>query len=525
MFGLLLWVDWRLAEKGMPPMSAWWRWAVERFWQSAKDIFKGRVGRRGGKSSTLVRVAVTEALFRKRDLPPGEVGVWPYLSHSKNEAAQRLNQIEGTLRALGFSGDGKRDALEHHQWCRYTKDSVERIQILDTQGHTIEFWVVAATVAAASGFTAIGGSCDEVAKWRDEKSNKNPATEILRAVKPTIGTQPGAHIYIFSSPWGEDDAHSNAIAEGDTDLEHCAVLGAAFAPEDAAARRKLAALDRDGPAILEMIADVHADSRDIPSWVASPAMPIERGRLLEPDLYVWLREYGGRPMSRAGTRYFDGAVLDRAAKLRPPTPPPGAKVETCAAIDTGSTRNACALAIVKRWGDTIWPVYLREWIPSPGAPIDTDREFLPEAAKIARAHGCDGWEGDAYYLPSARLRGAEAGLATACDPCNGSRHEAAKAGIHRGYVVLAGCEGVDEAVRQLRQVRGVPGNGGTTKIVIPEEDALHGDLGVALVRALARAGAGDLGSPKLRRAPVDLLGGRSRTDIKSLDSRTRMRLG
>ena len=65
--GLYRWVDGLLASKGFPPTSPWWRSTLEAFWASDARWLVILAGRGAGKSSTLCRIAVVEALFAELD--------------------------------------------------------------------------------------------------------------------------------------------------------------------------------------------------------------------------------------------------------------------------------------------------------------------------------------------------------------------------------------------------------------------------------------------------------------------------
>ena len=193
-------MDALLADAGWPPTSEWWFRQIERFLQSGRRQFVLRVGRRGGKSSTLCRVAVAFALWGAYQIPPGDVGVVAFVSVSRDESAQRLRTIEAILLALGVA-------------YRRTGDSIE----LD--GRPVVFKTFAASIAGVSGFTAILFVGDEVAKWRDSDTGANPAGEVLASARPTMATQPTARMFLCSSPLSNLDAHAVAFDEGDTDYQ------------------------------------------------------------------------------------------------------------------------------------------------------------------------------------------------------------------------------------------------------------------------------------------------------------------
>lgn len=481
LYGYLLWLDDALVRRGWPAVAPWWMETLRDFWASQKRWLLLRVGRRGGKSSTLCRVAVIEALFSRRQISPGDVGVWAIFSVDRAEASGRLTTIKAILTALSVD----------HTTSSYL--GRERVSLPDAYGNPIEFRVYPATVGAASGFTAIGATCDEEAKWKDEKTGSNPAAEVLRALRPALATLEGAHGYRCSSAFGEQGTHYQDVERGDTDLHHVAKLGESVyhVREDLIAVSK--SEDEQGAEmIIAHAEDLTKDSASIPTWISNPTKTARGLRVEEPDLATWLREYASKSLGSSGSSFFDGYRLSQALEI---DPPPHAEDGDChAAIDTGSKANACALAIVSSKKGFFTPVYLREWIPAPGNPLDLDRVVLPEMAGIARDRGCQEWHTDTFYGPSVELRGGECGLTThyVSSDAFEALYEPVRRALNRGQLALKGCE---ELVRQLRLVRATPGEGGKMKITIPLELAesgtvLHGDLGVAFVRAAAAAGAG-----------------------------------
>lgn len=65
----------RLAAKRFPDLSPFWADTLASFYSSGARQLVVRAGRRGGKSSTMARVAVAEALFGEHKIPSGDVGV------------------------------------------------------------------------------------------------------------------------------------------------------------------------------------------------------------------------------------------------------------------------------------------------------------------------------------------------------------------------------------------------------------------------------------------------------------------
>lgn len=172
-----------------------------------------------------------------------------------------------------------------------------------------------------------------------------------------------------------------------------------------------------------------------------------------------------------------------------------------AAIDPGSTRNSCALAVVGKSRAGVWlPLALREWIPAPGAPLDLRLVVLPEAAAIARRWGCDAWATDSFAPGETRIVSAEAGLRVefvTSDAWDQWRH--VFAAMNRGQVALATTgrpelpDGptLDRLRSQLATVRRTPGSAGKWQVTLPEVEGAHGDLAIAFARALWLAKAAD----------------------------------
>jgi hypothetical protein len=276
-----------LTRKGFPPMSPWWRSTVEAFYRSTRRQLVLRVGRRGGKSSTLCRIAVLEALYGEHQIPPGDAGVVGFVSVRADEASQRLRTIRAILDAL---------RVRH-------KPIDGGLELVD---RPIVFKVFPATLGAVVGGTWIFAACDEVARWRDTDSGVNPASEVLASLRPTMATQRNARIFVSSSPLGRLDAHAKAFDEGDT------------------ARQMVAYA---------------------PTWVANPTLTEEDTRREEPDPRIWSREYLAVPQSGA-LEAFDPDAVARAFERRVE---PAILGQTVLIIDASSGRKDTWSWAVARW--------------------------------------------------------------------------------------------------------------------------------------------------------------------------------
>jgi len=243
-------LDRRLVIAGWPESTAWWRQALAKFYMAACIQFVLRVGRRGGKSSTICRMVVLEALMGSHQIPPGDTAVAAIISQNKEQAKDRIKTIDGILSALGIAH----------------KSLTERIDLTEAE---IAFVVYAATVGAVSGFTSIVIVCDEVSKWRD-KNNNPVATEVLASVRPTMAVVKGAKIFLISSPMTRVDAHARAFDEGDSEFQ-CV----AFAE----------------------------------TWIARPELTKQMSRRLCSSEKEFLREYAAIPSEGTEDALFDSEVL------------------------------------------------------------------------------------------------------------------------------------------------------------------------------------------------------------------------
>jgi hypothetical protein len=232
-------MDRLLVAAGFPATSPWWREQLARFLESGRRRWVLRVGRRGGKSTTLCRVAVAVALWGSWSVPPGDLAVIPFVSVDRDEAGARLRTIADILSALGIPFD-------------------ERNGEIELRGRRLVFRVVTSSVRGTVGFTSVAVFADECARWEARDAAANPAREVMASLRPTMATQPTAFEVCSSSPWGTEDYHHELFEQGDTE---------------------------------------HQVTSFAPTWVANPTLSEARTHELEPELRIWSREYGGVPGS------------------------------------------------------------------------------------------------------------------------------------------------------------------------------------------------------------------------------------
>lgn len=326
-------VDRRLVAKGFPPTSPWWRETIERWYRSGKRQAVLRVGRRGGKSSSLSRLGVVEALYGDHTIPPGDIGMVAVVSTDRPEAAKRLHTIKTILKALGVA----------YRWNGAEKQ-------IELREKPVAFRVYTASIAGVSGFTSIFVFLDEVAKWRDKETGANPATEVIRSIRPTMATMPNAKIVLSSSPMSMLDAHYDAYAEGETALQIVA----------------------------------HA-----PTWIANPTVSEERTREDEPDESTHAREYGAVPQAANDSSLISERLYDvnvrRVPQLWDLPPAPGHFY--VATMDPATRRHAWTFAITTKGLDGRRKVAMaREWRPKPGVPL-RPKTILMEIRELMRPYG------------------------------------------------------------------------------------------------------------------------------------------
>lgn len=229
-------MDRALVAAGYPPTSPWWRAELERFLRARRRRWVLRVGRRGGKSSTMSRLSVAWAKWGPWSVPPGDTAVIAFVSVDRDEASQRLRTIAGILRVLEVTFDERSDELELHE-------------------RRLVFRVASCSIRSV-GFTSVMLVADEMARWESRELSANPAQQVMSSMRPTGATQPFWFECDVSAPWSIDDYHAQLFDEGDT--AHQAV---SFAP----------------------------------TWVANPSISEADTHDLESDPAVWEREYAAVP--------------------------------------------------------------------------------------------------------------------------------------------------------------------------------------------------------------------------------------
>lgn len=509
MLGYLLAVNARTSQKQNGySLSPWWRWALGEWFESRKAVFLGRIGRGGGKSTTQTDVVLTVSIFAKRSIPAGETWIWPFLSLDMDEANLKVGPFESAMAAIGI---GLSEYVKHTRNGGRTSIAFD-----DARGNRVEVRVYPNTVSAMSGPTLVGATNDEEAKWKattDASSGvkTNTADEVLDAQGQCFrGDMEHKKHMRISSAWMTSGPHYEDIEAGDNELHFVARIGPflqlAMDGFELVASKLESMGKPDGAKMIRgYAATLTEDSPNVPSWVANPSHNIWGGFLrARMRVRKWLRENGSWSSSGAEEGdYFEPETIDRACIV--PRIVSREVDGRFAAIDTGAKKNPSALGIVERvihqvrLGTTterhyqFRPLLLRQWARKPGGlPLDLRNVVLPEMARLLAEHKCvmrwwaDGWGGDAVELVGAKFGIQTIYISTSTVTKEQYEPLDAAFAIEPCPIVLSGCDGIDLAVAQLRQVR----RGADGKAIVPHVGTEHGELGQVLVRALAHAGIG-----------------------------------
>jgi hypothetical protein len=545
MFGHLLAVDARVsARPGNPPMSPFFRHAFQEFYAGNYQEFC-MVGARGaGKSTNQIKVATNELMFRERRIPPMDPAwIWPFMSHNMAESAKRFQPFKDTLLAVGVP--------DEELVTTYREDGRSKIKFCDAKGQRVEVNIFPNTKEACIGGNLAGATHDEELHWQtSSKDGTSRAEDVLEFQAGAFRADlTRVHIRI-SALSGMDGPMLEAIQAGTTDLRCVPTLGAFLGQ----------ALDGFAQVVEYMLAHGMFDgarrvqswmsrlkSTDpwIPAWVGNPTHnPVDGFRLLWKNLPswrdrvgVWLRENGSctDPLAPESGDYF-------VPRPTPDNPTPTSLVDRAvhtvrvvstgfdgrfAGIDTGATRNPSGLAIVERVihetktnGACVRryqfrPHRFEQWVPRSGVPLDLRNVVIPAMARLILEARCvpawwaDGWSGDAV-----KLVGMEHGIHTifvSTSTATRDIYEPVYVALSEDPcpIVMCGCDGIELAVAQLKQVR--RGNDGTA--IVPHDGTIHGEHGQTFLRALIHAGLGQT-------PPDDSRGWRSfGSDRRDSDSR------
>ena len=447
-----------LVAAGFPAMSPWWRSTLERFYRSGRRQCVLRCGRRGGKSSTLCRVAVLEALFGEHTIPPGDTGIVGIVSVSRDEGNGRVRSIKAILDALGVA-------------YRPIEGGIE------LTSKPIAFKVFPASLGGVVGGTWVAGLCDEVARWRDHESGANPATEVLSSLRPTMATQKNARLFLSSSPMGRSDAHAKAYDAGETAFQ-CV----AFAR----------------------------------TWEANPSLTEADCRELEPDEETFRREYAGEPWDGSTSSLFTEGALLAVTRHGPAVLGRVRGTTYFAAMDPATRANAWALCVAssRSVGEIVSVNIVRcqEWRAPRGGALDSDAT-MGEIAGVLGEYGVTECFSDQWSFDSLNALAARYGLELLQEPSTSmskvQSYERLRRMVNDRAIELPD----DPLVRsELLGVRKWISRGGAFTIELDRSGGRHSDhaAAIALCVTKAAADAGGLSpwcSPTFRANAEAMFGG------------------
>lgn len=322
-----------LAAQGVPPLTSWWREGIGR-WLDAYESghvleLWGCVGRGAAKSTALYKLATFFTLFGDFAVPPGERHFAVVLSRLKEEAAKGIAIIDVWLTLLGVAH-------------RLAGDVIELVD----QPRGIR--VVAASVAATSGWRAFLVGKDERSKWVASGVSERDAEEIDTSATAMTATHPHAPVIGFGSAWGAAGEFYEIIRAGTT--SHRVVLGPA------------------------------------PTWIAAPHVREEDLRRKEPDPRRFAREYACE-FQASDLAPFTPEMIDPCFGIEQMEP----LDQAIGAFDASMGRGDAAARCVAQWRrpyadevpDHLWMVLTRRGLVREDLLRDDD-EVLHKQAMPAR---------------------------------------------------------------------------------------------------------------------------------------------
>ncbi|HSY22754.1 MAG TPA: hypothetical protein VK841_11595 [Polyangiaceae bacterium] len=347
-----------LAARGVPPLTDWWRAGIGA-WLDAYEFrhvleLWAAVGRGAAKSTTLYKLDTFFTLFVDFVIPPGERHYAIVLSRLKEEAAKGIAIIHGWLVLLGIPHRLAGDVIELEEMPRGIR-------------------VVAASVAAASGWRAFFVGKDERSKWPASDVEEREAEEIDTSASAMTATHDCAPVLSFGSAWGALGGFYEAISSGSD--------GAKFVL---------------GPA---------------PTWIAAPHISEASTRRKERDPSKWAREYACEFQESTEESLYPVTLIDRARRSDPGDVAPEPGVQYFAGMDPSLGRNAWTLAIACRRTVGERPkasvVLSREWRAPAGGHFDMI-ELLTEIASLVSRYTntivTDQFHGETLAAIALRLR-------------------------------------------------------------------------------------------------------------------------
>lgn len=385
-------------------------------------------GRRSGKSSKLAaNIAVYEATFREHRLAPGERGWCVVLAATRRQAAICFNYIlarledSPTLRRM-IQGEPRADELDL------------------VNGISIGVWPC--SYRSIRGLSIVCAICDEIGFWRDEITAANPATEVLRAIRPGMANFPNAKLVKISSPFAKqgllwDDYSKRALHR-------------------------------------EMLV-WRLDTRTMnPSLSASF---LDSEELRDPESFA--REYGAE-FYESASAFLPAEVMDACLiSGRYELPPNGESLYT-AALDAAFRGDNFAFSIVHRAGERVVEDVTRSWRGSRSSPVNL-AATLNEIVATLRRYGVGKIHGDSFCSEPIRQSFAREGITYVQSTTLGARAAPVWNTLHT-LAMSRQIELLDspETASELKRLELVVTSGGNARV---EAASGHDDRCVALALA------------------------------------------
>lgn len=388
-------------------------------------------GRRSGKSFIAALAAVYLASFRnyRPHLAPGERAHILVIAADRVQARVVFDYCKSILSV-------------NPMLARMVE--AERAESVDLKNR-VSLGVATCSYRGLRGYTLAAAVCDEVAFWRSD-DGANPATEVIRALRPALATIPRSMLLFISSPY----ARSGPLWE--------------------AYRKHYGCQDSD---VLVWQA---------PTRVMNPTISqglIARDLAADPEAArsEWEAEFRSDLQTFIPEEALEAVVVPGRHEL-----PPQAGVTYTAFVDpSGGRGDAAALALAHVEGDRVILDLARRW-PAPHNP----QAVIQEMAEILKTYGVRRVTGDRYAGEWPRQEFQKHGVGYDPAPQDKSR-------IYLDFLplVLSGRVELLDVKRLINELRNLvrrPRSGGRDLVDHPPRG--QDDLANAVAGAVTLAGAG-----------------------------------
>lgn len=385
-------------------------------------------GRRSGKSSKLAaNIAIFEACFRQHELARGERGYVVALAPTRRQAGvvfdYILSRLESspTLRRL-IDGEPRSDEVDL------------------TNGSTIAVWP--ANFRSIRGISIVCAIADEIAFWTDDVTGANPASEVLRAIRPAMATFPNAKLVKISSPF----AKSGVIW-------------------DDFSKRS------ERPEMLVWRLDTSTMNPSLdPVFLAG-----EEAR--DPESYA--REYGAE-FYESASAFLPADAVQSCVVAGLYQIPPQPNTFYTAALDAAFRGDSFAFGIVHRVGEKVVQDFIRSWRGSRARPVNLS-QTLAEIVATLKAYGIGKIFGDQFCSEPIKQALATQGIQFEQTTTLGTR----ASGIWNSLRTLITSGQIElledaETIAELKRLELVVTSGGNQRI---EASTGHDDRAVVLALA------------------------------------------